>query len=211
MYRVREPDVLDGHGPLPVEAKLRFRYPDPQQDEVKVSQDPRFDAEALFFASGRLYILTKARRGVRTTLYRFPVTASTDVMTLERLGDLDLRAYKKQKSDPVTGADASLDGSRLAILTYERIFVYRFHEGAFGPRLALLALPKIDGFEAIAFDRDSIIVGSEEGLIHRIPLGHAATAYDAETTEARCVAPFCRTEVLGHEASEIGAPDFIPR
>ncbi len=120
VYIVNEPDPLA----IPKMRSLRFlpiRYPDQETYPAKLWH---FDCEAVFVADDKLYFITKHRRPGEiggfepgAKLYRLD-TASTDrenVLTMVgRHEDVFL----------ATGADLSPDGSRLAVSTYDALWIF---------------------------------------------------------------------------------------
>jgi hypothetical protein len=100
----------------------RIQEPQPQEPESAQAEvftaaypDGAHDAEALFVASDRLYILTK---DATAALYRFPQPLRTGgAMTLERVTELPLRR--------VTDAETSSDGAWVAIRTNDEVGFYR--------------------------------------------------------------------------------------
>jgi hypothetical protein len=109
-----------------VEAKqtLSLRYPDGAHDAESLAVHP----------NGDIYILTKETVSLLGTaparLYKLPratwETAGEDVLTLEYVGSIDLRALSGTTvnvfSHLATGMDISGDGSRLLVLTYGEVF-----------------------------------------------------------------------------------------
>jgi hypothetical protein len=92
--------------PLRVTTTWRLAYPDPAN---------RFDCEALFIHAGHGHLIPKRRDGSVAEIYRFPLdpapAAPTRTLTPESITNLPgIRA-------PVTAADISPDGRRLAVLT----------------------------------------------------------------------------------------------
>lgn len=166
VYVVDEPDPRGKSRALPVRAALSFRYPD---DDAVLDTRMRFDAEALFFSDGHLYLLTKRWRDTLTTLYRFAhLTGGQDMQVLERIGDFDLRVRDKQRNALVTGADVNAEGTRLAVLTYQRIFVFALKGGTIGDRLWIGNTVGHDGAEAVTWDGNALLVGHEDGTLRRI-------------------------------------------
>lgn len=120
VYVVNEPDPLA----IPRMRSLRFlpiRYPDQRTYPAKRWH---FDCEAVFVADGKLYFITKHRRPgeiggfeAGAKLYRLD-TSFTDrenVLTLVSTHDGVFLA---------TGADLSPDGSRLAVSTYDALWIF---------------------------------------------------------------------------------------
>jgi hypothetical protein len=91
-----------------------FRYP-----------DGPVDAEAMFLLPDTsLFIITKGRRN-DIALFRYPPPLRPgERVTLEHVQQL--RDGVAQIPDLVTGADASSDGSRIAVRTYSSVTWYRF-------------------------------------------------------------------------------------
>ncbi|MCE2424419.1 MAG: hypothetical protein J4F45_04840, partial [Pseudomonadales bacterium] len=120
VYVVNEPDPLA----IPRMRTLNYlpvRYPDQQNHPAKLWH---FDCEAVFVAEGKLYFITKHRRPgeIRSKeagakLYRLD-TAFTDrenVLTL---------VGSRQDVVRATGADLSPDGSKLAVSTYDALWLF---------------------------------------------------------------------------------------
>lgn len=96
VLRVDEPDpALPSTGPLPVRTTLRLAWPDQPAD-----------CEALLVADPFGYLIDKRLDGL-PGLWRFRLDRA-EVQTLERVATLPINA-------PVTGADLSPDGRRLAV------------------------------------------------------------------------------------------------
>ena len=85
-------------------AKYPYRYP-----------DNNVDAEGLFIADGIPYIVSKEQSAA--VLYRFPVLIPNEKQVLERVGEFT-------DAKLVTGAAISSDGKRLAVCTYNALWVY---------------------------------------------------------------------------------------
>jgi hypothetical protein len=111
VYRVDEPDVAGkGSGaanPLVVDRSWQLRFP-----------GPPFDCEALFVWRSYGYVISKHLDMRPATLYRFPLVDRQErPFTLEEVGRLPIRS-------PVTGADLSCDGARLAVVTYTGPYLF---------------------------------------------------------------------------------------
>lgn len=163
VLRVVEPDKIVDHAVLQVSGRQPFRYPDSARGKPQYS-----DAEAIFFAAGRLHLLTKNRLSTQSVLYRFPAVFTGKPTILERVSSIELRAKKSQGAAPVTAADISRDETRVALITYKHTYVFRFDGRSLRERLHLSRLPETEGFEAIAFDEDHLLIGRENGTL--IPL-----------------------------------------
>lgn len=151
VYRVPEVDP-NRVRTVNVAARFPFRYPGLRSP----------DAEACFFTDGAVYILTKERGADETFLYRL------DLSRPER-EQIVTFAGKTGIDGPVTAADLSPDGSRLAVLTYNSIHL--FEKPKEGNRYLAGKRRSIFFFfgqaEAIAWDGDDLIVTNEAGEILR--------------------------------------------
>lgn len=135
-----------------------LRYPEQTEFPPK---DNNFDCEALVTINNALYLFTKNRSNFHTTLYRVPVSGSD----LEKIITLDLKGQ-------ITGADISPQGDKLAILAYNRIWVFTFSqdpafwEGEFRFS-SIFALQ----CEAISFfDQDTLIITNEQRSIYQVDI-----------------------------------------
>jgi hypothetical protein len=108
VYRVDEPDPRakpPGNGaktpPLRVNAHWRLNYP-----------DKPFDCESLFLLGGKAYLISKNLTGAAAVIYRFDLAAPMNrPVVLEHVTEIPLIHA------PVTAADVSEDGKRLAVMT----------------------------------------------------------------------------------------------
>lgn len=161
LYFIFEPHPSVGQ--TSVLRKVFFSYPD--QTEVP-SPLRNFDAEALFFANGHCYILTKHRSDSGTTLYRLDSLEPDTTNPLTKLDSFDIKGR-------VTAADASQDGRRLAILTYTGVWVFdaSADEKWFDGQIKWLPLEDGDQ-EALTIDGDHLIMsaGEGDGYLYDIPL-----------------------------------------
>ncbi len=112
IYLLSEPDPRL-RTRVAVRRKIPFSYPE-QRRFPEPSRN--FDAEALFWAGGHLYLLTKHWTDSQSALYRFDsLLAGTD-NKVSLLATLNFGGM-------VTAADISDDGSLLAVLTYRHIWL----------------------------------------------------------------------------------------
>lgn len=175
---VEEPMVeLEGNhrvGPPPEPLAIVERLPYHYRDQVQ-PPDGRirdFDCEALFWARGKLYLLTKERTGGGTVLYRFDRGATRPY--LSKVGRFDFGDLDGPSGMTTTGADASFDGGTLAVLGYRAIFLFdRPAEGddyfAAPPRRTIrLAQGVTKQAEGIAWDGQDLVISNEQGELHRL-------------------------------------------
>ena len=146
LYRVPEPRTED-QATAPAET-FTASYP-----------DGAHDAEAVFLdSSARAYVVTKAKSH-ETAVYRWPQLREGATGMLERLTNLPL--------DHVTGADASPDGSWVALRTNRELDFYRMREllarsGSQPIRVDLARLNEPQG-EGVAFGSAGRVYLTGEG------------------------------------------------
>lgn len=95
--------------------KLFFKYPD--QKSYTVKEDFNYDCEAVFFADGKFQMLSKDRMDTYTRLYRMDIEKTDEVNTLTLVDKFDI-------GGKVTAADATIDGNRLVVITYDAIWLF---------------------------------------------------------------------------------------
>lgn len=160
LYVVPEPDPLAaatarGARRVPIVYPEQRNHPDARS----------FDAEAVFWARGKIYVLTKHRSGSQTTLYRLDSEDSVRPNVLTPVGVFDTQG-------PVTGADASPDGTKLAVLTYTSVWLFVVGEGSddyFAGRVAWMPI-FAKQCEAICFDGDTLLIGNEQRDLYEVGL-----------------------------------------
>lgn len=106
VHQVDEPDPSASSGLLKIKNTWRLRYP-----------GAAFDAEALFIWQGHGYIVSKVLKDARAEIYRFSLSPSPRPVTLEFVARTKIES-------PVTGADISADGKRLALVAKSGAFVF---------------------------------------------------------------------------------------
>ncbi len=161
LYWIFEPHPSVGM--TSVQRKIFFAYPDQKEFPSPVRN---FDAEAIFYAHGHVYILTKHRSDTGTTLYRLDSMEPNRINMLTKLDSFDTQGR-------VTGADASPDGRRLAVLTYDGVWVFETSEKEHWFDGSIRWIPTEDeDAEAITLDGDQLIVsaGEGDGYLYEIPI-----------------------------------------
>lgn len=171
VHRLVEPDPANGAGSVEIERTYRFRYAD--QKGFPDPADVSYDAEALFWAKGGLYLLTKHRGDMRTKLYRIPEEAAQREVALAPLGSFFVGGDKARYGGMVTGADVTPDGRYLAVLTYHALFLFERPES--GDQYLSRPVNRIDlnqhemqQTESIAWDGWSLLVGNEDRKLFRL-------------------------------------------
>lgn len=182
LYMVQEPEATAEKTPL--FRTIQFRYPD-QKHFPAQRGDFNFDAEALFTIGDDIYVLTKHRSDTRTKLYRLDEPSRPGVATLAYVGSFDVKGQ-------VTAADASPDGLRLAVLTYDRIFIFErpslswpFFAGGVRERSYALPTGESDA-ESICFESpDSLLIADEAtAALFRVPVSDIPVLRETPTIPA---------------------------
>lgn len=144
--------------------EIRFKYPKTKTLLGLIASD--FNAEASFFVRDHVYILTKhGHMFGKTKLYRLDDPKEDVVNELTYIDEYAI-------DGSVTGADTNADGTKLAVLTYNSVWVFDIEEGkellegqAYHRKI------KAHQVESIAFYQDSlIIVDEKEGRMYEIEL-----------------------------------------
>ena len=150
-----------------VALKVPVRYPD-QTAFPPPEQDRTFDAESLFTVGDDVFVLTKDRSDTFTKLYRL---ASRDPDRSNTLTYLD----RFDTGGPVTAADASPDGLRLAVLTHHRVWMFERTDTRrpfFAARVLMREYQLAEGksdCESICFETPTtlLIAGETQGRLYR--------------------------------------------
>lgn len=168
LYRVPEPDP-GGSGAVRVDRVIHVRYP-----EQRLFPDPaarNFDAESLFWADGTLWLLTKHRSDLQTTLYRVPALEGS--VALERVSTFDLGGDPDNHGGSATSADLDASGRWLALLTYHALFV--FERPADGRQWLGQVVHRVDfdqrvtrQCEGVVWDAGEVVFTNEAGQVFRV-------------------------------------------
>jgi hypothetical protein len=176
LYVVAEPDLAeDDKVKLEPAGRVDLRFPDGPRDVEAVAVD---------IANERVVLLTK--RDIPPVLYEVPLRPATNkTITATRLGtvatlppptrqDVDQAIFTKDWHWQPTGMDLSADGTRVVVLTYRAVYVYRRGPGeslyeSLSGRPYRLGLGNFRDAESVAFsaDGESIFVTVER---RRAPL-----------------------------------------
>jgi len=182
LYIVPEPEATEGRTTWTT--KIPFRYPD-QRSLPAAESDRNFDCEAVFTINEDIYLLSKDRSDTFTKLYRVDERQPGVVNTLTYLDRFDVQGM-------ATGADASADGLKLAILTYDRLWLFERRDQSeqfFAGRVLCRPYRMVQGdsdSESICFeDPDTLLIADEcRAELYRVPLAEIA-----EIRPFRAVAP----------------------
>ncbi len=134
--------------------KLNFYYPE-QSSFPAPEDDSNYDCEAIFWAGGRLFLLTKHRSDTLTSLYTFNSMYPERQNPVTLLSKFDIRGA-------VTAAECNIDGSKLAVLTYTAVWIFEGEIGNwFNGSVKWLPI-KAKQCEAICWDDDETLLITNE-------------------------------------------------
>ncbi len=161
IYRIDEPDRLDAKPPMepqtvPVTGQWHYTYP-----------AKPFDAETLLIQDGMFWIISKSKNLAETRLYRLPMKAEGATQVIEEVGKLTPEMLM------IADASISPDGKRLALVNKFYTVLYSLPTGKVmdilteQPTYYEYDLFKVEG---CAWERDDLILISEDRKIYRLPL-----------------------------------------
>ncbi|MGE9296375.1 MAG: hypothetical protein ACQKBV_08840 [Puniceicoccales bacterium] len=163
IYQVPEPDPFTA---TRVEPTARWPIVYPDQTEFPPANN-NFDCEAMFVASGELYLITKHRADTMATLYRLDSRETKTSNKLTLLQRANLRGM-------VTAASSWNDGERVAVLTYGNVWLFepanRNGNMLFDAPARWLPI-RAHQAEAVAFlDRETLIITNEQRGVFHLPI-----------------------------------------
>ena len=154
-------------GDKEVEVLKKYRVEYPKENGVRsLLIDYSYNAEALFYKNGKIYIITKKEKGESVKLFRLDNPSESKVNELTFVSELPF-------SEVVTASDISLVHNKLAILTYGSIIVFdiaRKDSDFFKGQSYRLVIKGTKQVESITFSDDNLIVTEEEGEMYEIAL-----------------------------------------
>src|SRR5215207_5794639 len=138
----------------------RITEPDPQHPEQAVTRQEwkltfpgkPFDCESLFVWREHGYVVSKVDKGQRATVYRFALTPTNKRRELEQVCTVPV-------DEPVTAADVSEDGGKLALLTRGTLYLFQIDGEVTNVATALpkhYALPRVQA-EGCCFTQDGVL------------------------------------------------------
>lgn len=163
IFKIPNPDAATGDS---VAAEtISFSYED-QYSFPPPDDSLRFDCEALFWHAGHLYLCTKNRTvpfDGKTHLYRLPDAPgeyiAEKIGTFDTGGSLFLNFW-------ITAADISPDGSRLCLLSSDKMWVFYGFTGDdfFGGQVRRFDFPPVTQKEAVCFLTETELYITDEEL-----------------------------------------------
>ena len=148
--------------PVKASVKIPFHYPDQKNFPP---QKRNFDAEAVFYAHGKIHLLTKHRSDHFTKLYRL------DSMNIDKSNPLTF-IDKFEIEELVTSADVSEDGKKLVVLTRNAIWLFEVKNSTdnyFSGKIYYLPI-HAKQCEAICFFDDKILITNEQRDVYELPI-----------------------------------------
>lgn len=129
-----------------------------------------FDVEGFFAHNEMLYLFTKDRTDPfqgKTNLYQIPAVAGEHVATM--LGSFN--TFSSKKEGAITGADISPDGSKMILLSQEKIFLFTSYQAPdfFSGDVEILDISVNRKFEGIAFKNECDVYLVNEDSVGEAP------------------------------------------
>lgn len=153
LYFVREPQASASEAQLL--KTVRFRYPDQKKFPAPRS-DFNYDCEGVFTLGDTVYLLTKHRSDTATKLYRLNDLSEDKTHELELLDHFEI-------SGQVVAADALPDGSKLAVATYDTLWLFDVKDPDHPLANPIARLPyKAQQVEALCFDGPDRVLFADE-------------------------------------------------
>ncbi|MDO9577408.1 MAG: hypothetical protein Q7J16_05945 [Candidatus Cloacimonadales bacterium] len=142
--------------------KYHIYYPEQKDFPARINN---WDCEAVFWANGKLYFLTKHRADSLTKLYRMDSMDALKENPLTYLATFDIQGM-------VTAADVTPDGKKLAVLTYDNIWVFEVKKGDKYFQGSIKWLPiSAKQCEGICFDdEDTLLITNEQMEIFEVKI-----------------------------------------
>jgi hypothetical protein len=169
-------DIGNNDNRLPIRAIYRLDEPDPNgpvtnaplkptlSSFYKFPENGRFDAESLFIAEGRAFVISKRFDGRDAEVFAIKLDPPAGLLR----PTLPVRvASLPGCSEPATGADLSSDGKRLAVVTTRAARVYQ-PDGSGGWSLVATVRFEAPDIEAICWDGMDLVLASEDRSVYRI-------------------------------------------
>ncbi len=154
VYRLDEPDPAAANPkPLKPTAAWELLYP-----------EKPFDAEALFILHDTGYLISKNFDLTAARVYAFSLAPAKGPLRLKPVATLPVHA-------PVTGADLSPDGARLAVQTVLGPFLFDISPGLDNARFLGHVTYADINLESVAFTANGLLATDEPGIVIFVPDG----------------------------------------
>ena len=167
LHYVVEPEPTAGFSG--VLKSVFVRYPE-QKTWPAAKDDFNYDCEGIFTKGDTVYFVTKRRSDSLTRLYRLDAPKLGEVNVLTAVADFDVRGR-------ATGSDATPDGKRLVVLTYDALWMFEAKtpggDDWFAGKVWWMPFKNVKGAEGVCFDGpDTIMIAAEEGAgkLYAVPV-----------------------------------------
>lgn len=164
LYVVGEP--APGDRQAAVARKWLVRYPD-QSEFPAPRSNFNFDCEAIFTVGNVVHLLSKNRSDRCTTLYRLDDPQPDRINVLTKVDTFDVGGM-------VTAADASPDGKRLVVATYQHLWLFERSDASqnfFEARISWTPIAAIQ-VESVCFADEQTLLLADEllGTLYELPV-----------------------------------------
>lgn len=164
LYVVEEPDPTAESAAATTQ--YRVRYPD-QTEFPAPSDQMNFDCEAVFTVGDTIYLLTKNRSDLLSSLYRLDEADPDADNVLSYVATFD-------SGGGVTAADASADGLRLVVITYTSIWLFERDDQEtplFASRVSWAPYFALQTESVCFADDDTLLLVDEKlGMLYSLPI-----------------------------------------
>lgn len=138
---------------------FRVTYPE-REDWLGRMMKWNYNAEAIFYFSDIIYVLTKQPN--KSHLFKLENPVEDKVNELVHFDVIETIDY-------VTASDISADGKEVAVLTYNQIMIFKFDEKkGFNSSYKTAFLDGVDQVESITFNKGNLIIAEENGHLYTV-------------------------------------------
>ena len=159
IYKIDNPE--EGDGELKAK-KIKYNYPE-QKDFPPKKKNLKYDAEAMFYREGHLYIITKNRASPfdgESLIYKVP----------SKKGEYDAELVtsfipcKDRYGCRITGADISPSGEKIVLLSYGKLWVFTEFTGDdfTNGKIKFIDLGANTQLESVCFEDENTLLISDE-------------------------------------------------
>ena len=161
--------IMEEPKPDAEEVKVQYEYQvsyPKRTDLIGQFLNSNYNAEGVFQWDGVIYVLTKQARKTRLFMLQNPIVGEVnELVFVESIATNQL----------VTAADISPDGTLLAVLMYDQVYVFEITENTFlNGRKAGAYIEGVEQVESIVFDGEALIIAEENGDLYRVKLSELA-------------------------------------
>ncbi len=161
IFIIKEPNPDDDEAEVINE--YRIKYPE-KNGLLSLFVEDNHNAEAIFEKAGDMYIITKNPSG-ESYLFKLQNPVLDEINTLKEVSSFKFRGL-------VTAADISEDQSKLAVLTYNGIWLFDLIDGKgiFEGNSYWQPIRGVEQVESVTFSGENLIIVEENGDLYRIKI-----------------------------------------